>query len=61
MRLNSRMSSLWKGSGISAPLHESLGAETLTEPVFENVDGSILLKGEGEGRGLSQCQIFLIR
>src|SRR5260370_27877134 len=43
------MSSLLKGSGISMPLDESLGAESMTVPVFENVDGSVLLKRELEG------------
>ena len=49
MKLNSRMSSLLKGSGISLPLDEELGAESLKIPVFENVDGSVLLKQEFEG------------
>jgi hypothetical protein len=49
MRLNSRMSSLLKASDVSMPLEESLGAEAMTMPVFENVDGSILLKKEHTG------------
>lgn len=43
------MSSLLKGSGISLPLDEGLGAESVTIPVFEYVDGSVLLRQEFEG------------
>jgi hypothetical protein len=47
VKLNSRMSALLKGSGISMPLDESL-TETVTMPVFESVDGSVFLKKELE-------------
>jgi hypothetical protein len=43
------MYSLLKRSGISLPLEETLAAEPLTIPVFEYVDGSVLLKQEFQG------------
>ena len=43
------MSSLLKRSKISLPLDETLAAEPLTIPVFDYVDGSVLLKQEFQG------------
>jgi hypothetical protein len=49
VKLNSRMSSLLKRSGISLPLDETLAAKPLTVPVFEYVHDSVLLKQEFHG------------